>query len=117
MATSSNRLTVTFGANGLLEEQAIELAVLGQQADAQRDCLSRRRDLHPFAEHLDLPAVDRIGAVDRSEDLGPAGAGEARDTEDLAFADGQVDIAKDALAPEAANDERLTTGRALAPGG
>ena len=48
------------------------------------------------AEDLDRAGIDRVGAVDRAQDLGPPGAGQPGDADDLALAHRQVDVLEDA---------------------
>ena len=57
------------------------------------------------------PSVDRVGAVDGPQHLGAPGTGEAGDAEDLAFADGQVDVVQQAPTGQAAHRQRHGAGR------
>ena len=91
----------------LQQQQAVGLAVLGEQADAEGDGVSGLADPCRLAEHGDLAVVDRVGAEDRPQHLGATGAGEAGDGEDLTGANVQVDVGDDAGAGEAANGECL----------
>ncbi len=68
------------------------------------------------AEHDHGPGIDRVGAVERAQDLGPTGTGQAGDAEDLAGADGQVDVAEHPGPGQTANHEDGLSGRRLRPG-
>ena len=56
---------------------------------------------HVLAEHLDLARVGRLQADDRAHQHRLAGARAADDAEDLAAADGEVEVLVDDLLAEA----------------
>ncbi len=70
-------------ADCLQQQESVGLAVLGQQPDPERDRVARRPDRDRLPEDLDRARIDRVGAVDRAQHLGPAGAGQPGDPDDL----------------------------------
>ena len=76
------------------EREALGLAVLGDEAEAGPDRVTRRAEAHRLAVDLDRAGADRVGAEDRARDLGPARALQAGEADDLARADLEVDVAQ-----------------------
>ena len=87
------------------------LAVLGHEADPQRDRLGRGPDRHPAPLHGDLAAVERDHAEDGVGHLDLPGADQAGDPEDLPAARGKRDVPKQALGGQPPDRQPGRAGR------
>ena len=87
----------TFARTGSGEEQALLLAILGQQGDSLADGVARLANASrlPGAVQIDRPGFGRIGAEDRPHRLGAAGAHQPRDAQNLA----PIRLERDVLDP------------------
>ena len=65
------------------EHEPLKFPVLGEQADARRDRITRRRDGEQFSVEPNLARVAGVGAEDEPHRLGAAGAHEPGDRQDL----------------------------------
>ena len=79
------------GADRQVEQQAVALAVLGQERDAGAAGVARRADRDRPAVDADL-ALGGHAAVDAVQDLAAAGAEQAGEADDLAGGDGEADV-------------------------
>ena len=87
------------------EEQALGLAVLGDQRDAEAAGGAGGGDFDRAAVEADgAGGAAGAGAEEGLEDLGAAGAEEAADAEDLALVEVEVDAVQDAAPAVAAGD-------------
>src|SRR5438309_321747 len=73
------------------------LAILGDQADAQRDGIGGRANDHALPVQQDLPRIQRPGPKDGMGDLCLAGADQSRDPQNLTPMDDKTDVAEEPL--------------------
>ena len=90
----------------------MSLAILGEIGDAQLDRLGRVGDLDGSAIHSDLAAIPAVGAEDETRQLGPTGADESGDAEDLPAPQLEGNVLHGATAREVPDfqDDRLFGG-------
>ena len=98
-------------AHGETGDEALLLAVLGDEPDAGEDGAARRiaRRHQPVLDP-DLALIDVEVAEDGAGELGAAGADEAGDADDLAAADREGDVAEQAALAEMADLEDRRAG-------
>ena len=80
-------------------------AILGQVGDAAGHRLPRRANIACLAVEDDRAGCRRLDAEERQADIGASGADQAGEAEDLAAADVEADVMKDALTGEAAHGQ------------
>jgi hypothetical protein len=68
------------------QDEALFLAVLGQIGDPCSDRIRGRADVERTAIFDDGATVERVGAEDRAHNLGPTGANQPSDAENLTSA-------------------------------
>ena len=66
------------------ENQALALAILGQQTNAPADGVSRIADSHRFAINEDLARFEAISAKNETHGFRATGAGQSGQSEDFA---------------------------------
>ena len=74
------------------EHEGLLLAVFRHQADPELDRVERVLERDRLALDQDLAAVDPVRPEDRARQLGPAGADQAGQPDDLAGADREADV-------------------------
>ena len=96
------------------EDEALALAILGQEAHAHPPHRPRRGTGDVTAGELDAAGVGPVGAEDQADELGPAGAHEPGDAQDLALVQVEGDVLDHAAAgePAHAQDDVLARGHA-----
>ena len=101
----------------LVEQQALALALLGAQPDPGGDGGGTEPRRSVCAVDADRAGGGAAGAVDRLEDLRAPGSDQAGEADDLAGADGEVDVARTRRrAPGRAPPARRRRSRAACPG-
>ena len=83
--------------------QSETLPVLGEIADAKPHRVLRRADRRRLASDDDLPAIERIGAEDRSRHFRAAGPHQACETEDFALPQLEADVLNGVASTEVAD--------------
>ena len=81
--------------DGQRRNDAVGLAVLGDERDPGRECGSRRAELDRVPRDLDRAAVERLRAVDGLGGLRPPGSKQTGETDDLAGARLHRDVVED----------------------
>src|SRR5699024_6305785 len=104
------------GGDRLVEGEALRLAVLGDEGESGTDGVARAARVDHLAAHGDLAGDEALDSEDPVGDLGPAAALEARERDDLARADVEVDAADHAVTGAAHAQPDVADGRALALG-
>ncbi len=82
-------------ADGHAEDQALRLAILGDEGNARGDRCGDVAWGQRRAVDADFAAIPRIGARNSAHDLGSARADEAGERDDLARAHGEADVVDD----------------------
>ena len=93
----------------LRQDEALSLAVLGNEDNPVIECVSRSREIEDVAVDLDQAGGDRICARDGAHQLGAPRPDNARDAEDFAGSDREADVGEGALGARQAFD--LDQGR------
>ena len=82
-------------------EDALGLALLGDEADATGNGSPGRSDPHRGAVEQNSSLVERIGAENCSGDLCPSSASQPGQPDDFTGVDGEGDVLENAMAAEA----------------
>ena len=96
-------------------DDALGLAVLGDEGDASRDRGARGAAPDRLAFHRDRARIERLGAEDGLGSRGPARAQQTRQADDLAAVDRDVDVVDDVVPAEAlgSQDDLLVSAARL----
>src|SRR5690606_1911804 len=101
------------GGDGLVEGQALGLAVLGDEGQARAHGVARGARVHTLAVDVHLAAAEALDAEEAVGDLGAPAALEAGEGDDLPRADLEADVADHVVAHAAHGQTHVTLAGAL----